>query len=70
MNIEEIKNIVETTNEQPNKVLLEVADQLYKEFEKTKDMAVKMANHMDYIGKLYDKVGSELKNRNIPENEQ
>lgn len=70
MDIEKIKKIVETTNEQPNKILLEVADQLYTEFQKTKDIAVKMAGHMDFIKDLYDKVGSELKSRNIPENEQ
>lgn len=70
MDIEEIKKIVETTNEQPNKVLLEAANELYAEFQKTKDIAVKMASHMDFIKDLYDKVGLELKSRNIPENEQ
>lgn len=69
MDIKEIENITNNVGDHPNKVLLEIADNLYHEFEKTKKIALEMTNYMDYIEKLYNKVGGELKNRNIPENE-
>lgn len=69
MDIEKIKEIVDNPSEHPNKDLIGVADELYREFEKTKQTALKLSNYMDYISDLYNKVGVELKNRNIPENE-
>jgi hypothetical protein len=56
----EIANDVENKS---NNDLLNVAAQLYEEFEKTKDLIINLTKHLDGVESLYNKVNKEIEKR-------
>lgn len=63
MKPEEIKNILKDYKNKPNKNLVEVMDYLKEDFEKTKDLIIKLTYHMDMAEKEYNKIYEEYKKR-------
>jgi hypothetical protein len=47
MDTKEIKEILENYKNKPNKSLVEVMDFLKDDFDKTKDLIIKLTNHLD-----------------------
>ena len=58
----EVANNVESKS---NNELLIVADELYEEFEKTKQLIIDLTRHLDSVEKLYTDVNSEIQKRTI-----
>jgi hypothetical protein len=56
----EIANDVENKS---NNDLLNVAAQLYEEFETTKDLIINLTKHLDGVESLYNKVNKEIEKR-------
>ena len=56
----EIANDVENKS---NKDLVIVADELSKEFKKTKELIIDLTHHLDGVESLYNKVNKELEKR-------
>jgi hypothetical protein len=56
----EIANDVENKS---NNDLLNVAAQLYEEFEMTKDLIINLTKHLDGVESLYNKVNKEIEKR-------
>ncbi len=56
----EIANDVENKS---NNDLLNVATQLYEEFETTKDLIINLTKHLDGVESLYNKVNKEIEKR-------
>ncbi len=46
-----------------NNELLLVADELYDEFEKTKQLIIDLTRHLDGVESLYNKVNKEIEKR-------
>jgi argininosuccinate lyase len=63
MEKEKLLKIVKNVNDTPNKDLLEAANDLYTEFEKTKQLIIDLTRHLDSVEVSYNKVNNELKNR-------
>jgi hypothetical protein len=63
MEKEKLLKIVKNVNDTPNKDLLEAANDLYSEFEKTKQLIIDLTRHLDSVEVSYNKVNNELKNR-------
>jgi len=63
MEKEKLLKIVKNVNDTPNKDLLEAANDLYTEFEKTKQLIIDLTRHLDSVEVSYNKVKNELKNR-------
>ena len=47
----------------PNKDLIAVLDFLYEDFEKTKDLIIKLTNHLDTTENSYNKILEEINKR-------
>jgi len=62
MEKEKLLKIVKNVNDTPNKDLLEAANDLYTEFEKTKQLIIDLTRHLDSVEVSYNKVNNELKN--------
>jgi|688.fasta_scaffold59668_2 hypothetical protein len=63
METSEIKEILENYINKPNKSLVEVMDFLKDDFDKTKDLIIKLTNHLDNTEKEYNKIYKEYKKR-------
>jgi hypothetical protein len=63
MDTKEIKEILENYKNKPNKSLVEVMDFLKDDFDKTKDLIIKLTNHLDNAEKEYNKIYKEYKKR-------
>lgn len=62
----ESKSLIEiATNveEKSNNDLLIVANELYDEFEKTKELIIDLTRHLDGIEELYNRVNKEIEKR-------
>jgi DNA anti-recombination protein RmuC len=63
METSEIKEILENYINKPNKSLVEVMDFLKDDFDKTKDLIIKLTNHLDNTEKEYNEIYKEYKKR-------
>lgn len=63
METKEIKEVLENYKNKPNKSLVSVMDFLKDDFEKTKDLIIKLTNHLDNTEKEYNKIYKEYKKR-------
>lgn len=58
-----IKDILENHKNKPNKDLVMVMDFLKEDFDKTKDLILKLTIHLDNTEKEYNKIYKEYKKR-------
>lgn len=63
MEKEKLIKIIESVEDIPNKDLAEAANELFEEFNKTKETIIDLTRHLDSIEVSYNKVNNELKNR-------
>ena len=60
---EKVLEILSEYKKTPNKDLIEVLDFLYEDFEKTKDLIIKLTNHLDTTENSYNKILEEINKR-------
>lgn len=63
METEEIKDILSNYKNKPNKSLVFAMDFLKDDFEKTKELIIKLTHHLDTTEKEYNKIYDEYKKR-------
>lgn len=63
METEKVLKLLEDYKNSSNKDLVELLDFLYKDFYKTKDLIIKLTNHLDSTENSYNKVFEEYKKR-------
>ena len=63
MEAEEIKEILKNHKNKPNKDLVSVMDYLKEDFDKTKDLIIKLTHHLDGAEEEYNKVYDEYRKR-------
>jgi restriction endonuclease len=63
MDKDKILDIVTNVKNRSNKDLFESRDELYNEFEKTKDLIIKLTKHLDTVQEYYEKINTEIGNR-------
>lgn len=63
METEKIKDIIENFRNKPNKDLVMVMDFLMDDFDKTKELIMKLTLHLDNTEKEYNKIYKEYKKR-------
>jgi DNA anti-recombination protein RmuC len=64
MEEEKVLNILQNYKSRPNKDLMFVLDFLKSDFEKTKDLLIKLTHHLDMTEQSYNKVFDEFNKRN------
>ena len=63
MDIEKIEEVLKNVSSKPNKDIVESMELLEKEFEKSKEVIVKITKHMESLKYTYDKLDSEFLKR-------
>jgi hypothetical protein len=63
MESKKLIEIAEDVENKSNNDLLMVADELYEEFESTKQLIIDLTRHLDGVESLYNKVNKEIKKR-------
>lgn len=63
MESKKLIEIAEDVENKSNNDLLLVANELYEEFESTKQLIVDLTRHLDGVESLYNKVNKEIKKR-------
>lgn len=63
MEKESLIQIANNVEEKSNNDLLIVANELYEEFEKTKELIIDLTRHLDGVEELYNRVNKELEKR-------
>jgi hypothetical protein len=63
MDSEKLLEIAGDVENKSNNDLITVANELYDEFEKTKQLIIDLTRHMDGIETLYNKVNKEIEKR-------
>ena len=63
MDSEKLLEIAGDVENKSNNDLITVANELYEEFEKTKQLIIDLTRHMDGIETLYNKVNKEIEKR-------
>lgn len=63
MDQEKILEIIKDYKNKSNKDLLTVLDFLYEDFNKTKDLIIKLTHHLDSTEISYNKLLEEINNR-------
>ncbi len=63
MDSEKLLEIAGDVENKSNNDLMTVANELYDEFEKTKQLIIDLTRHMDGIETLYNKVNKEIEKR-------
>ena len=63
MDKEKIIEITQDVENKSNKDLFLVEEELYEEFNKTRELILDLTNHLDSIETLYSKVNRELETR-------
>ncbi len=63
MDSEKLIEIAGDVENKSNNDLMIVANELYDEFEKTKQLIIDLTRHMDGIETLYNKVNKEIEKR-------
>ena len=60
---EKVLEILSEYKKTQNKDLIAVLDFLYEDFEKTKDLIIKLTNHLDTTENSYNKILEEINKR-------
>jgi hypothetical protein len=63
MESKKLLEIAEDVENKSNNDLMAVANELYEEFESTKQLIVDLTRHLDGVESLYNKVNKEIKKR-------
>ena len=63
MESKKLIEIAEDVENKSNNDLLTVANELYEEFEGTKQLIIDLTRHLDGVESLYNKVNKEIKKR-------
>ena len=63
MESKKLIEIAEDVENKSNNDLLSAANELYEEFESTKQLIVDLTRHLDGVVSLYNKVNKEIKKR-------
>lgn len=63
MDTDEIKKILTNYKNESNKNLMGVMDYLKNDFDKTKEIIIKLTHHLDVTEKEYNKIYEEYKKR-------
>jgi hypothetical protein len=63
MESKKLIEIAEDVENKSNNDLTTVANELYEEFESTKQLIVDLTRHLDGVESLYNKVNKEIKKR-------
>lgn len=63
MESKKLIEIAEDVENKSNNDLLTVANELYEEFESTKQLIIDLTRHLDGVESLYNKVNNEIKKR-------
>lgn len=63
MESKKLIEIAEDVENKSNNDLLGAANELYEEFESTKQLIVDLTRHLDGVESLYNKVNKEIKKR-------
>jgi len=63
VSIEQVLEILSNYKNSPNKDLILVLDFLYEDFEKTKDLILKLTHHLDTTETSYNKILEEINKR-------
>jgi DNA anti-recombination protein RmuC len=63
MDQEKILEIIKDYKNKSNKDLVSVLDFLYEDFNKTKDLIIKLTHHLDSTETSYNKLLEEINNR-------
>jgi len=59
----ELKDRVIEYKNLSNKELVKTLDDLNSDFEKTKELIIKLSNHLDFVEETYNKVNNEYQTR-------
>ena len=65
MKSEDVLEILKDYKNKPNKELTDVLDFLQEDFDKTKDLIVKLTYHLETTEKSYNKILEEYKKRSL-----
>lgn len=60
---EKVLEVLSEYKKRPNKELIEVLGFLYQDFEKTKDLILKLTHHLDTTENSYNKILEEINKR-------
>jgi DNA anti-recombination protein RmuC len=60
---EKVLEVLSEYKKRPNKELIEVFGFLYQDFEKTKDLILKLTHHLDTTEDSYNKILEEINKR-------
>lgn len=63
MDKEKLKLIISDYKNSPNKDLATAMDSLNEDFEKTKNLIIKLSKHLDFIEETYNKIHLEYTSR-------
>ena len=63
MESKKLLEIADDVENKSNNDLMTVANELYEEFESTKQLIVDLTRHLDGVESLYNKVNKEIKKR-------
>jgi hypothetical protein len=63
MESNKLLDIANDVENKSNNDLLNVATQLYEEFETTKELIINLTKHLDGVESLYNKVNKEIEKR-------
>jgi hypothetical protein len=63
MEKERLLEIAENVEEKSNKDLFLVVNELYDEFQNTKNLIIDLTRHLDSVEVLYNRVNKEIENR-------
>ena len=63
MDKDKILKIVESVKDSPNNDLIEGRDELYSEFNKTKQLIIDLTRHLEVVGQYYETINSEIGKR-------
>lgn len=63
MNKDKIIKVVNNVKETSNKDLIESRDELYNEFQKTKQLIIDLTRHLEIVEKYYETINTEIGKR-------
>ena len=63
MDKDKILKIVELVKDSPNKDLIESRDELYSEYNKTKQLIIDLTRHLETVEKYYETINTEIGKR-------
>ena len=63
MDKDKIVNIVKNVKETPNKDLIESRNELFDEFQKTKQLIIDLTRHLEIVEEYYEAINTEIGKR-------